>query len=324
MTSACATLTPARTRRQRQLDLVEDAARPIVKWAGGKSQLIGDLLQAMPPSHGRYFEPFVGGGALLFALSPSSAVIGDVNGDLIDLYAEIARDPVAVYALASELFMLHADRGADFYYEQRARWNAPGRESWSRVDRAATFLYLNRACFNGLWRENRSGVMNVPVGRSSSGGPPRSPALAHLVAAGVVLRRCEILRADYRVVLDMAVPGDLVYLDPPYPPRSRSSSFASYTADGFGAKRKTVDEHDELGRRAVDLVARGVSVLVSMSDVPGVRERYPGFEVREVTANRAISARSPGRARVGELVLSGGYAPASHTPASPLLPAEAS
>jgi DNA adenine methylase len=316
VTSVSATPTPAAPRRQHQLDLVEGAG-PIVKWAGGKSRLINDLLQAMPPARGRYLEPFVGGGALLFELSPTpgSATIGDTNGGLVDLYVEIARDPVVVHALATELFMLHADRGDGFYYEQRARWNSPDRESWSRVDRAAGFLYLSRACFNGLWRENRSGLMNVPVGRSSSGSPPRCPSLARLVAAGVVLRGCEILRADYRVVLDRAAPGDLVYLDPPYEPRSSSSSFTAYTAAGFGPA-----DQDELAQRAVDLVGRGVSVLVSMADVPGTRERYPGFAVREVTAPRSISARSAGRARVGELVLIGGYSPIP----PPAAPGEAS
>lgn len=293
---------PLRTRR-RQLSLVEDCPRPIVKWAGGKGALLGKLIALLPAdlSSGCYFEPFAGGAALFFGALPVRAVVSDVNDSLVEMYREVARDPVGLRAELVALFDRHAEDASGTYYEARGRWN-DARRAWSPQRRAACFIYLNRTCFNGLWRENRSGQMNVPVGRTSSGGPPPCPSMAHLSAVSVALRGAEVLCADYAEVIQRAGRGDFVYLDPPYLARSKTASFSSYTVRGFGPA-----DHDQLGAYAVDLVARGARVLVSSADVPGARERYPGFEAIPVSVQRSVGAGAKSRVRVGELILVGGY-----------------
>jgi DNA adenine methylase len=276
--------------------LVEDP-RPLVKWAGGKTRLLGELVPRMPPAFGRYIEPFAGGAALFFSICPERALLGDVNRDLVELYTEVSRDPERVHDLLRILFEQHASDPSGTFYGGRAAWNER---------RAATFLYLNKTCFNGLFRVNRQGRFNVPVGRPSS-KTAACPSLAQLVAAGAALRRASILCCDYVDTLVEAERGDFVYLDPPYlarPRRSTSksekslSSFSTYTQDGFGP-----GDHEELAGHARALVDRGVLVMASNADVPLARELYAsGFEVSEITSSRPISASSEGRVAVGELI----------------------
>jgi len=294
-----------RRRRQRQLSLVEDMPRPVVKWAGGKGALLPDLVARMPVdlSGACYFEPFVGGGALFFKVLPIRSVISDTNADLVELYQEVSRDPAGLREILEPLFAAHADNPDASYYAMRDGWNSE-RHAWLPAQRAATLLYLNRTCFNGLFRVNKSGRMNTPIGRASNGEPPRCPSMAHLSAASMALRGSQILCADYVDVVAQASRGDFVYVDPPYLEKSTSANFTGYTSAGFSEA-----DHDELGRHMVALVDRGVRVMVSSADVPGARERYPGFAVHELTAPRAIAASGRSRERVGELILTGGFVP---------------
>lgn len=309
--------------RPRQLRLVEDAARPLVKWAGGKARLLGELLPRLPVSFGRLIEPFAGGCALFFRLAPDAAVLGDINADLMELYEEVRRDPAGLHARASELFERHATDPDATFYAGRAAWNER-RRKWPRERRAATFLYLNRACFNGLYRVNRAGEFNVPVGRSSSSRDAHCPTLPQIVAIGEALRRATIRCADYVDTIVSAERGDLVYLDPPYlaQPRKKSgsSSFQTYTQEGFGER-----DHAELARHARALVDRGVHVMASNADVPLARELYGGFHMSSVSSSRPISARAEGRARVGELIFASypvearrGWQAASPAPTTPV------
>ena len=291
-------------RRRRQLKLIEDRPRPILKWAGGKARLIDDLMRVLPETFGRYHEPFLGGGALFFALRdrlPGRAALSDCNADLIDLYREVVIDPSAVHHIASELVQHHRAEGEAHYYRERAAWNAD-RSSWPALRRAATMLYLNRACFNGLFRTNRHGSLNTPVGRGSGLSDwPVAPSLAQLQAASVALAHAELLVSDFRTSLSRVSPGDLVYLDPPYIPRTPSASFKSYAPGGF-----TLEDHADMAAIAIRLVDRGATVIVSSSDAPGARDLYPAsFAVTEVTAARAVAASAASRARVTELILVG-------------------
>lgn len=288
--------------------LVEEA-RPLVKWAGGKTRLLGELVPRMPPAFGRYIEPFAGGAALFFSIQPERALIGDVNGDLVELYGEVTRDPVGLHACLSELFARHASDPEGTFYGGRQAWNER-RIRWTPQRRAATFLYLNKTCFNGLFRVNRDGCFNVPVGRPSS-KTATCPSLPQLVAAGSALGRATILCGDYVETLVEAEAGDFVYLDPPYLARlapskrkKSSASFSTYTQDGFGEP-----DHRELARHARALADRGVFVMASNADVPLARELYAeGFEVAEIMSSRPISASSDGRKAVGELIFTS-YAP---------------
>jgi DNA adenine methylase len=293
--------------------LIEDSAGPLVKWAGGKGRILPHLEECLPPSFSRYFEPFCGGAALFFHLScdpdlgARPALIGDANADLIELYQHVSADAAGVHAEVCEMIDRHVEDPIGSYYGWRAAWNAE-RYRWSRGHRAAVFLYLNRASFNGLFRLNRSGHMNTPMGKSSVDGQahPAKPSRARMIASGMALSRAEIRCCDYVDLVSDAEAGDLVYFDPPYIPASDTASFTAYTDGGFG-----MSDHEDLARRAVDLADRGVHVMVSSSDVPGARDLYPGFFVRELSASRSVSASSSGRTKVGELVLTSHPARAS-------------
>jgi DNA adenine methylase len=301
---------PRRRKRQRQLRIVEDRAQPIVKWPGGKGRMLTQIQALAPSSFGTYFEPFAGGAALFFRLAPERAVLSDANGDLIELYAEVARDPVGLHRAVSALIESHissVDPSA-LYYGRREAWNMRRTDGLPQ-HRAAMLVYLNRAGFNGLFRLNRDGMLNVPLGKPSKSAIPAAwpacPSLARFIAASQALSRAVVRCASYADVLALVESGDFVYLDPPYP-----GTFSAYTSGGFSSL-----DHDLLGRRACELVDRGVQVMVSSSDLPGARDRYPGFVVHETSSpHRSISAGAVGRKSVPELILTGGYVAGSYVP----------
>ncbi len=273
----------------------EVVASPIVKWVGGKTKLLGELLARMPERYGRYYEPFAGGAALFFRLAPRRAVLADSNPDLIGLYTVVRSDVNAVI----RRLQAHRDQHDDaYYYEMRARWNDRD-TSWSTPERAAAFIYLNKTCFNGLWRVNRAGAFNVPIGRYTD--PPICVPEA-LRAAQHVLSHAEIRRADYRTAVRDAKAGDFLYFDPPYDPVTTTANFTSYTADSFGP-----DEQRALADTARELVARGCQVMLSNSDTPFIRSLYKGFRVDRVKCPRAINSNAAKRGDVDELIITGGY-----------------
>jgi DNA adenine methylase len=273
----------------------EPVAAPIVKWVGGKTKLLPELTARMPPRHGRYFEPFAGGAALFFRVSPPRAVLADSNPDLIGLYTAIARD---VEAVIRRLAHHRAVHDQDHYYETRARWNDHA-ASWSAADRAAAFIYLNKTCFNGLWRVNRAGDFNVPIGRYTD---PPICVPETLRAAHAVLARARLRCADYRTAVADAERGDFIYFDPPYDPVTPTASFTSYTAGAFGP-----DDQRALAETARALVARGCRVMLSNSDTPFVRSLYRGFRIDRVKCPRAINSNAARRGDVDEVIVVGGY-----------------
>ncbi len=273
----------------------EVVASPVVKWVGGKTKLLPELLARMPSSFNRYYEPFAGGAAMFFRLAPRRAVLADSNHDLIGLYTAIAKD---VGAVIRRLEMHRASHNESHYYDTRARWN--DREvSWSTPERAAAFIYLNKTCFNGLWRVNRSGAFNVPIGRYTD--PPICVPEA-LRAAQQVLSRAEIRRADFRTAVADAKAGDFLYFDPPYDPVTPTANFTSYTADVFGA-----DQQRELADLARMLVARGCRVMLSNHDTPFIRSIYKGLRIDRVKCPRAINSNAAKRGDVDEVIITGGY-----------------
>ena len=268
-------------------------ASPVVKWAGGKTKLLPELLARLPRQWNRYYEPFAGGAALFFRLAPADAVLGDLNADLMMMYRGLAAEPAAV----TRSLRIHQQRhSAEYYYETRARWNAR-RTSWTPAARASSFIFLNRSCFNGLWRVNRAGEFNVPFGRYVN--PPICMPDA-LVAAHAVLRRAELRTGDYRAILHDSAPGDLVYLDSPYDPVSATANFTGYAAGGFGA-----EDQRALAATARQLVARGCHVVLTNSDTPLIRSLYDGFQLDRVTCARSINSKGDGRGKVDELIIRG-------------------
>jgi DNA adenine methylase len=284
-----------RDKRDPRPALRDSPAAPVVKWAGGKTKLLPELLARMPERFGRYYEPFAGGAALFFRVAPERAVLADSNSDLIGLYTCLAGDVAGVIRRLDHHREAHCEA---HYYATRTRWN--DREaSWSSADRAATFIYLNKTCFNGLWRVNRAGAFNVPIGRYTD--PPICVPQA-LRAASALLARAVVRCADYGAAVDGARRGDFVYFDPPYDPVAPTANFTSYTTDAFGA-----DDQRALADAARGLVGRGCQVMLSNSDTPFIRSLYKGFRVDRVRCSRAINSNAARRGEVDEVIITAGY-----------------
>jgi len=273
------------------------SARPFLKWAGGKTQLLPALLARLPEAFGAYHEPFVGGGALFFALADAKrlrkgATLTDVNPALIDTYRAV-RDHVG--EVIELLRTRRNDR--DEFYEVRA-WEPA---ALSLPQRAARVIYLNKTGFNGLYRENSKGRFNVPFGRYTNPTICNEPGLE---AASRALQGVTIEVRPFEAVLEHAASGDLVYFDPPYVPVSTTASFTAYAKDGFGEAQQR-----RLGQVATELAAQGVYVVLSNSDTPLVREIYGDpavFHVDTVPANRAINSRADRRGPVNEVIVRAG------------------
>lgn len=269
-------------------------ASPIVKWAGGKTKLLPRLMAHVPARYGRYFEPFMGGAALFFALEPSAASIGDVNAALVTLYRAVVSDLDDVIRVA----LAHKARHAEiaYYYDVRRRWNDVAERALMRpAEVAGTFIYLNKTCFNGLWRENQRGGFNVPRGSYVD------PAVINedeLRAAGVALAKARIACGPFQDTTADAERGDFAYFDPPYDPLSETSSFTSYAATPFGKKeQRALAEH----ARALD--ARGVFVMLSNNDTPLIRELYEGFTIETAPCGRSINSKADGRGKIDEVII---------------------
>lgn len=270
-------------------------AAPFLKWAGGKSQLLGDILPVLPARIRTYYEPFIGGGAVFFALANARrferAVIADRNPALIEVY-KCVRDEVAGVIRALTRHQAHATDG-DYYYRIRAE----GTQDLSAVERAARIIFLNKTCYNGLYRVNRRGEFNVPFGRYAR---PRVLNEEALESASAALQDVEIAESDFEMVAHRAVRGDAVYFDPPYHPVSATASFTAYSSVAFG-----VPEHERLARAYRSCVRRGVSAVLSNSDCDLTRELYAGLDVRTVAASRAINSVAQKRGRVSEILVVG-------------------
>lgn len=265
----------------------ERRAAPFLKWAGGKRRLVPRLLELAPTSFGTYYEPFLGGGALFFALRPERAVLSDANRRLMRTYAAVRDDVDRVVAL-----LRRSPHTKEFFLRAR-RLRVDDADD---VSAAAWLIYLNRTAFNGLYRVNARGEFNVPFGRYANPTICDEPGLG---AASRALRRAELRCGDFAEAASQAVAGDLVYFDPPYAPASPTSSFTAYTPGGF-----TLNDHRRLRDLAAELKARDVHVMVSNSATPAVLEMYSaGFEVTRVSAGRAIAADGSRREKVTELII---------------------
>ena len=271
-------------------------AQPLVKWAGGKRQLQERILATFPAFTGTYFEPFLGGAAIFFALNPRKAVLSDVNEGLVNLYKCVQNDYLAVLAEAQKLEKkynkLDLDGQSELFYTIRESYNSSERKG---LKNAVDFLLLNKAGFNGIYRENASGGFNVPFGKRSNLVLATERNL-ELVAKS--LERAELLNQGFEDVEHTAKSGDLVYFDPPYVPLSITSAFTSYAKGGFGEAHQV-----ELASVFKALSAKGVHVALSNSKTPLVEKLYKGFKLHELSATRQISAKTAGRNSVTELLV---------------------
>lgn len=256
--------------------------RPILKWAGGKTQLLPALASHIPRHFDRYIEPFVGGGALFFSLQPAHAILSDRNPELVNLYVQVAADVDSVIA--------HLRR----YENSKEMFYAVREQDWTGLppsEAAARMIYLNRTCFNGLYRVNRAGEFNVPFGNYQN---PVICDESNLRAASRVLKNAEIFCCDFADVLDnMVRQGDFVFLDPPYLPIGKWGDFKRYTKEQFHD-----DDHRRLSMSVAGLREKGVWTVLTNSNHPLARELYADYQTEVVKTRRNVS--SNGTRRTGE------------------------
>ena len=263
-------------------------AKPFIKWAGGKSQLLAQMAKYFPPKDqiNRYFEPFLGGGAVFFHLQHPKSYLSDTNKNLVELYETVKNNVEDLIKALRKHKNEH-----DYFYEIRAQKPV----ELSPVERAARFIYLNKTCFNGLYRENSKGEFNVPFGKY------KNPAICDaegLRSASLALKSAKISHGEFHSVLSKAKTTDFIYFDPPYQPLSKTSSFTSYTANGFGE-----NEQRDLADTFRELADRGCFVMLSNSDTPLIRELYKDYSIYEIQASRAINSNAAGRGKITELLV---------------------
>ncbi len=259
--------------------------KPVLKWAGGKTQLLGELIPRIPNEYQKYIEPFFGGGALFFALMPKKAIIGDSNPELINLYKTIAKDVKSVIC-----FLKTYVNEEKFYYSIRS-------EEWrdlSPDEAAARTIYLNRTCYNGLYRVNKQGNFNVPYGRYKN---PRICDETNLKAAAKALNNATIIEGDYKDILrNYSEEKDFVYLDPPYLPISKYSDFKRYTKEQFRE-----NDHSDLATEVLRLHELGCFTILTNSNHHLVQKLYQGFKIEVFKTKRNINRRA--EKRTGEDVI---------------------
>ncbi len=262
-----------------------DKPRPLLKWVGGKSQLLDELFNKMPKRYGRYIEPFIGGGALFFASQPQNGLIADSNPELINLYQAVADD---VEAVINHLAQFRYDK-EQFYAVRAWDWH-----SLAPSLAAARTIYLNRTCFNGLYRVNKQGQFNVPFGRYTN---PTILDADNLRNAVTLLQHTQIVCADYKTVLrEHTQPGDFVFLDPPYLPVSTYADFKRYTKEQFHE-----EDHIELASEVMRLHELGCHVVLTNANHPLVHELYGCFTLDVLQTKRYISCQ--GKKREGQDVI---------------------
>jgi len=283
---------------------------PVLKWAGGKRQLLDELYLRFPAEFDGYHEPMVGGGALFFDLEPADATVNDTNPRLVNFYEQVRDRPDELIGRLRafgdpeadpdpELAYAETDRKGEpiqhYYYQQRERFNRrPNDEAFDELEEAALLLYLNRTCYNGLYRENQRGEFNVPVGRYANPDWVRADEIR---AASAALSGTAIHNRDFEYVRERATGGDLVYFDPPYEPTSPTASFTDYSAEGFGR-----EDQERLLDLALELDDRGVYVVLSNSGVMYEFYDDAGFSVETEGATRAINSDAEGRDEVDEII----------------------
>ncbi len=290
-----------------KINLIEDSSRiiaekpkPFVKWVGGKRQLLTQfrLMNLYPPEKfdpktGRYFEPFVGGGAVFFDLLPQKAFLSDLNNELVITYNVVKND---VESLIKSLKKHQNTKG--YFLKIRAK----DINKQSEVEIASRFIYLNRTCFNGLYRVNSHGGFNVPFAGNKN---PLICDEINLRKISKALKYVEIKKQDYKEVLKKAKEGDFIYFDPPYYPINKTSSFTSYTKEAFLEK-----EQIELRDTFAELTKRGCFVMLSNSDTPFINKIYSEIKIKDklirinkVYAGRMINSDASKRGKITEVLV---------------------
>lgn len=269
--------------------------KPFVKWAGGKRQIVDKLLMYAPDEFNTYYEPFVGGGALLFELSPKKAVINDSNKELINVY-NILRNEEKFKKMCSILNTYEKNNSEEFYYELRNKdRNKSSFDRLSDYKRAGRTIYLNKACFNGLYRVNSKNEFNVPFGKKTK---VNTYDIGNLITVSnyLTMNDIKILNVDFEDSVKDAQKGDFIYFDPPYD--SETSIFNSYTEDGLGK-----EEQRRLAKVYKELSNKGCYVMLSNNNTTLIKELYKDFNIHIIEAKRSINSNGEKRGKVEEVII---------------------
>lgn len=265
---------------------------PLLKWVGGKRQLLPELTAKMPKSFNTYFEPFLGGGAMLFELHPEKAVVGDINGELINFYNVVKND---AEALLKELSSYENTK--EFFLEKRNLDREPDKFNLlTSVEKAARTYYLNRTCFNGLYRVNSKGQFNTPFGNYKKTFEPFTDRFL-AVSAYLKNNDVRIKHASYLEICEDCKEGDFVYLDPPYDPIA-PQSFTSYASEGFSRA-----DQCELKNLCDRLDKKGVKFMLSNSATPFIKDLYKGYKHTFVKARRVVNPNRIGLGSADEILV---------------------
>ena len=266
---------------------------PFVKWAGGKRQLIPQIRERMPEKYNDYYEPFVGGGAVIFDLLPANALINDINKALINTYRIICNESDAFLKEVNRLDNDMWEDGKKYYYSIREHYN--DKLMWSEydVELAALFVFINKHCFNGLYRVNGKGLFNVPYNNSRRVSVDEDV----IIATSEYLRGVTIIDGDFEQACKNAKKGDFVFIDSPYAPLN-PTSFESYTKEGFD-----IESHKRLAKLYDELTARGCYCMLTNHNTELINELYGNkdYKIDVVSVKRMINSDASNR--VGEEVI---------------------
>ncbi len=270
-------------------------AKPFLKWVGGKRQLLSQFEPYFPKKFKRYFEPFLGSGAVFYYLwnsgkLPEQLFLFDNNDELINVYC-VVRDKLNALI---ELLAIHQENHGEAYYYKIRMLDRQDVEL-SEVEWAARTIYLNKTCYNGLYRVNQKKQFNVPIGRYKN---PRILHKSVLKAASIALQNVSIERKDFRGIVDLAQRGDFFYFDPPYDPLSKTSNFTSYTSGNFGN-----NDQQALANVFSELDRKGCLCMLSNSHTPFVLELYQDFKIELVDARRAVNSNANSRGHIKEVLV---------------------
>jgi len=271
-------------------------ARPFLKWVGGKKQIIPQIKQYIPQNYYRYFEPFIGGGALFFDLAPQKAYVNDINKVLVSAYRNIKHHPYNVIKeldnLQETFNLKNNEEKKLFFYKIRNIFN---KEEDCSLIKTTYFIFLNKTCFNGMYRENSKGHFNVPFGRYKN---PKILDEKNILAVSKLLQKTTITDYSFEKAVKDAKEGDFIYFDPPYHPLTVTSNFTNYSNGGFNK-----EDQIKLRNVFIDLNKRNCLLMLSNSDTQFIREIYHGFNQRTVLAARIINCKASGRGKINELLI---------------------
>lgn len=266
---------------------------PVVKWVGGKRQLLDEIRPLLPKRITSYCEPFLGGGAVLFSIQPSKAIVNDLNGDLIAVYETIRDDVESLI----ESLKKHENTSEYFYAIRDMDRNKDVYQAMSKVERASRLIYLNKTCFNGLFRVNSAGEFNSPFGHYKNPNIVNEPVL-RAVSKYLSSSKITFCNEDFAVTLERIGRGGFVYLDPPYDPVSDTANFTGYNKGGFDR-----NEQIRLKECCDELTRRGIKFMLSNSATDFIKELYKEYDISIVQAKRAINSDSSKRGAIEEVLI---------------------